>query len=174
MTNQEIIMLNVHNLHEKLAEYFSKKYNILITRQHIISALLINLADEYNLEWEGDILDFELSFEQALHLLNDFNFLCFQNYVTCDPEFFPEGILKKNKVRFKDKGVIWIIHKSDKDPKPSNPHAHNLENNIKLDLSNGNYYIKTQFIGSISKKDLIRIREKAEVVYKGELPKLNI
>ena len=77
-------------------------------------------------------------------------------------------------VRLKFKGQIWVIHRYDADPLPSNPHAHCLEQNIKLDLSNGNCFRKKKFLFRISEKDLLSIRELANDVYKGNLPPLAI
>jgi len=61
----------------------------------------------------------------------------------------------------KVKGEIWRIHKSDKDPCPSNPHAHNLEAGYKLHLGSGDLFdAKCNPLNeSISKKDLMRIRK---------------
>ena len=35
------------------------------------------------------------------------------------------------KARIKENGLVWIIHNSDKDPKPSKPHAHEYSLNVK-------------------------------------------
>lgn len=75
------------------------------------------------------------------------------------------------KVQIKRKG-IWLIHKYDTDPFPSNPHAHLIDSNIKLDLSNGNCYKKRELVYSIKKKDLLMIRDEAEKNFK--LPNLDL
>jgi hypothetical protein len=58
-------------------------------------------------------------------------------------------------------GEIWRIHKSDKDPCPSNPHGHNLETGYKLHLGSGALFDSKckSLNASISKKDLIIIRK---------------
>ncbi len=59
----------------------------------------------------------------------------------------------------KNDGCVWIIHKNDSDPFPSNPHAHNEESGLKLDLSNGKLYLRKEFAGEkIGKKELLKIR----------------
>ena len=78
------------------------------------------------------------------------------------------------KVRIKNKGIIWIIHRYDSDPFPSSPHAHQIGNNIKLDLSNGKCYQYRKLIHVIKKKDLLQIREAAMKVYKDGLPELAV
>lgn len=63
------------------------------------------------------------------------------------------------KGRVKIGGEIWDVHKTDKDPFPSNPHAHNLESKYKVDLSNGDLYRKTNKIGNMRRKEFLLLRE---------------
>jgi hypothetical protein len=66
-----------------------------------------------------------------------------------------------DEITIKKDGQIWRIYKNDDDPFPSNPHAHNLESGLKLDLSNGKLYYKRCDTGkSVSRKDLFVIRSK--------------
>ena len=66
------------------------------------------------------------------------------------------------------------MHKNDKDRFPSNPHAHQLEDNLKLDLSNGKLFRKRNCVKQLKKKDLLILRELAHKVFEGELPALTI
>jgi hypothetical protein len=72
-----------------------------------------------------------------------------------------------NEVTVKRDGCIWRIYQNDDDPFPSNPHAHNIESGLKLDLSNGRLFFKRNYTGkSISRKNLLYIRielEKREI-----------
>lgn len=53
----------------------------------------------------------------------------------------PDGVYRHlDEVTIKRDGCIWRIHKNDADPFPSNPHAHNVESGLKLDLSTGALY----------------------------------
>lgn len=65
--------------------------------------------------------------------------------------------------QIKVKGQKWELHKNDVDPFPSDPHAHNYETGLKLDLSNGNLYKKKTLIDSIDKKTLAAIRNRFTV-----------
>lgn len=68
-----------------------------------------------------------------------------------------------NEVTVKGDGCIWRIHQNDEDPFPSNPHAHNIESGLKLDLSNGRLFFKSKYTGkSISRKNLLYIRSELE------------
>src|ERR1700722_8173469 len=86
-----------------------------------------------------DILDRDLDSAQLLSLLADCDFARLRPNVLCEisleesimPEDFPL-LLTEAKVKFK--GEIWSIHKTDADPFPSNPHAHNYERRLKMDL----------------------------------------
>ena len=75
----------------------------------------------------------------------------------------PDGTFRRNdEVTIKRDGCVWRIHRNDPDPFPSQPHAHNVESGLKLDLSNGRLYFGRKFAGrSISSKDLEFIRSEA-------------
>lgn len=82
-----------------------------------------------------------------------------------DESIIPEGTeraLLEEKV--KHKGEIWLIHKYDADPFPSNPHAHNHESNLKLHLGTGDLYLGKKVVGSLSKKNFGALREKIKHV----------
>jgi hypothetical protein len=82
--------------------------------------------------------------------------------ITLPESIIPDGVPRKlEEVRLKAAGEIWEIHQNDPDPRPSNPHAHNAETRLKLDLSTGDLYRKTTLVGRVKKKDLYNIREKA-------------
>lgn len=151
-----------------LAFYFK------VSRKNIFDALFLLLVDIEDLEYQGDLWDINISYEKTLTLLSQFDFNTFQNNVILEENIIPKEFAFSTKVRIKNKGETWIIHKNDLDPKPSNPHAHNLEENIKLDLSNGECFRKQKFLYKIKKKELLSIRKKAEVIYEGILPTIQI
>lgn len=146
----------------------SKRFSV--ERKDIFHSLFVLLADSKNLEWEGLLWDIEITYEEAEKMLSDFNFSTLTQIIEDEDNIIPQNILFQKKVRVKSKGQIWIIHKNDADPFPSNPHAHNYEQNFKLDLSNGNCYQCKILKFKIGKKELLQIREKAEKVYDGRLP----
>lgn len=70
---------------------------------------------------------------------------------------------KLEEATFKSDGSIWRIHRNDADPFPSNPHAHNLETGLKLDLRNGLLYLGSKPAGGMFKrKHLLTLRRLAE------------
>lgn len=87
----------------------------------------------------------------------------------------PNGIIRRlDEVTVKRDGCVWRIYKNDADPYPSNPHAHNLESGLKLDLSTGALYHGRQSAGGkIDRKHLDFIRTVA--MAKGvDLPPLKV
>jgi hypothetical protein len=165
----------IDNLKNKLSEHFNSIYSdIQIDRKQVFDALFIMLSDKYDLEWIGDLWDIDITYDEAKKVLSNFDFNTINNVIETNEEIIPRDLLIQYKVRIKSKGLIWIIHKNDMDPFPSSPHAHQLDNNIKLDLSNGKCYKKKQLMYTLKKRDLLIIREKANMIYKGELPKLKL
>lgn len=80
-----------------------------------------------------------------------------------DDCIYPRGIpAYLYEKQIKVKGQKWELHKNDDDPFPSNPHAHNYETGLKLDLSDGMLYKKKVVHDSINKKKLLLIRSKFE------------
>ena len=75
----------------------------------------------------------------------------------------PTGVMRRlDEVTVKRDCCIWRIHKNDADPFPSNPHAHNVESGLKLDLSTGALYLGARPSGeSITRKHLDFIRTQA-------------
>ncbi|MCC9166699.1 hypothetical protein [Pontibacter harenae] len=73
-----------------------------------------------------------------------------------------DSILSDNieKARIRDNGRIWIIHNDDKDPKPSLPHAHDYNLNLKLHLGTGEYFRKNRRLGKLDKKEFERLKLK--------------
>jgi hypothetical protein len=75
---------------------------------------------------------------------------------TVIPEEFYENLLRKANIKFA--GEIWTVHKNDADPFPSNPHAHNYSDRLKLHLGTGFLYRKKEQVGRISNKNLVKLR----------------
>jgi len=157
---------------EKTQELLASHFHV--TTQEIFDGLLALLSDKYEFEWGGDILNVDIEYEKALKLLLNFDFNVVLNQTEPIDLDLPPHLVMRYKVRVKSKGLIWVIHKYDVDPFPSNPHAHQLDNNIKLDLSNGRCYRLKKHLHTISKRDLLFFREKAQTVFKGVLPELTI
>lgn len=143
-----------------------------IERSHIGEALFILLCDKEKIEDPIYLSDVDFTFEDALILLKDFDFNILLEKVETSTNILPNMFLKNYKARIKNNNIVWVIHRYDADPFPSNPHAHNIDNNIKLDLSNGQCYQNKKKIHTINKKELLEIRSKAEKVYTGKLPSI--
>jgi len=175
--NKNIFILEIEeliHLFESLSFRISAFKEEEIKVSDIEDALYLLLADEKGFKWRGSLWDIEISEEEAFNLLADFDFRTLNTFIETEIELLPERLRIQRKVRIKSGGLNWIIHLYDKDPFPSNPHAHLLDSNIKLDLSNGNCYCRRKLEYKISHKSLIEIREKAAKVFKGVLPELTV
>lgn len=157
----------------KLSKYYSEKKNVEISHEEIFYSLYLLLKEKKSWEYPADFWSLKIKYKRALELLSDFDFKIIKDKIETPREIIPKDLLVNFKVRIKSNGLIWVIHKYDADPFPSNPHAHLIDSNIKLDLSNGYCYKKKELAYILKKKDLILIRQKAEEK-KFELPELKI
>jgi hypothetical protein len=84
------------------------------------------------------------------------------------PEFvLHDSLTKAGKApQFQKKvgGYIWRVHKSDPDRWPSDPHAHDYNAGVKLDVESGYVYdVRTRKqVAKISKSELVEIRREIE------------
>lgn len=67
---------------------------------------------------------------------------------------------KVEKAKIKVKGKIWTIHKTDKDPFPSNPHAHEYSLGLKLNIYSGELYNKKrEIVSKLNRKELKQLHD---------------
>ena len=124
---------------------------------------VLQAKDEYDLLHRG------LSGGEIIALLLDFDFRIFHPEVT-QLVILSESILPENIPRLlteqtvKVKGEVWRIHQDDKDPFPSNPHAHNYEAGVKLHLGTGELFDRNNHPkGNIGKKRLTTLRGQIKI-----------
>lgn len=153
---------NLDRILNDLSIHFSEFKSKTITREDIFDAIYLSL--KYKFDWEHplDFWDLDMNYEDAKNTLTDFDFKTVLCRVESDKDIIPKDLLMQTKVQIKSKNLIWVIHKYDADPFPSNPHAHELGSGLKLDLSNGKCYRKKLQVHTIKKKDLIKIRNQAK------------
>lgn len=160
---------------EELSELFDKlQQHFCVQESEIFDALYLRLNHKFNFEWVGDLWDLDLSFDDAQQILQDFDFTILRDVIETDISLLPSDLRTIRKARVKHRGDIWVIHKYDQDPFPSSPHAHNIDNGIKLDLSDGKCYRVRKHVYTLNRKDLLEIRKNAVQVFKGDLPRLAI
>jgi hypothetical protein len=161
-------------LHRQLADFFSNKSQVNITEKEIVQALIMRLGDKFGLEHPAQVWDLPIDLQDAQNALDDFNFHSLNATIITDGSELEGIALFETKALIKAAGQIWIIHRYDADPFPSNPHAHNLEQNIKLSLSDGRCFQNRLLLKTLRKKDLLAIRAAAAERYKGPLPELEV
>src|SRR5690606_9759259 len=106
-----------------------------IDRECIFNALYLQLQNEFNFEHPVDLWNIEIDIKKAETVLTKFDFNTVLNKIETSENIIPREYLVNYKVRIKSKNKQWMIHKYDSDPFPSNPHAHLIDSNIKMDLS---------------------------------------
>lgn len=134
----------------------------LITRQNLLLQLILSEPSLQEIVWSGDVWDFVTTEEYIENLLMTCEFDFASTLVEYDTDI-PRTSQILRKALVKSGGVIWVLHKSDADPFPSKPHAHNFEHGLKLDLSDGGLYRKRERTDSISYKQLLEIRRLFEL-----------
>jgi hypothetical protein len=126
----------------------------------------IALAEVLGIDENNSHLVFErrLNSDEMIQLLYNYKWPELVCTVCLNKSIIPESLISRiDEEKIKHNNEVWYIYKNDADPLPSNPHAHNLKNGLKLHLGNGGLYRKNKFTGKeISKKDLKNIREKIQ------------
>lgn len=150
---------------DKAKEALEKKLGIQIS--HLEFQIALGNVLGYEEENSTRVVQHEFTADQMLVKLEnyEFNFPEEIASIKFDSSILPEGVpIRLDEEEVKHKGEIWVIHKNDKDPFPSNPHGHNKETGLKLHLGNGDLYSSKNkpLNKAISKKYLIAIRNKAK------------
>src|SRR5208282_5509906 len=126
---------------EETAARLRKRLGIELSAEDVEKALALKQGIEESVE----LLDHACTTDEMFELLRDFNFELLEpealETVNLKESILPSNIptaLYEEKV--KHRGEVWIIRRTDSDPLPSSPHAHNDRQGIKMDLGTGDLY----------------------------------
>lgn len=122
------------------------------------------LVDVLELDEIFDLLYRDIDSEMIVAILQDYDFTIRPEKL-CEVEF-EESILPSDypialrEAKVKLKGEIWVAYKYDRDPFPSNPHAHNYDRKLKMHLGTGDVYTGKDRVPCerIRKADLLTLR----------------
>ena len=125
----------------------------------------VALVDRLGLEQSIDLLDGEWTSSRVIEALKSYDFRRLRaetlEQIQLTHSIVPDGVLRLlTEERIKQAGEIWVIHKNDADPFPSNPHAHNYSTGHKLHIGTGELFIRRKRVGRICTKDLRKLRTK--------------
>jgi hypothetical protein len=125
------------------------------------------LVDAMGLDEIGDLLDRDIDSHLILRLLTGYNFVALHPEKLCEiklsESIIPAGVpICLSEAEVKLKGERWVVHKNDADPFPSNPHAHNYEQRLKMDLRTGDLYQRKARTpcGRVRRPFLVELRER--------------
>ena len=120
------------------------------------------LAEVYDFDDQTRLLDIPLTESGIVETLRSYDFSkpIVLATVEFDESIIPDGVpIRLVEAIAKSKNEVWEVHKYDKDPFPSNPHAHNLQNGLKMHLGTGELYRKRECVGKVKAKHLNAIRQ---------------
>ncbi len=121
------------------------------------------LPDALNVEDQIQAMELGLTAAQILDALRHYSFEepKLLGEIELEESIIPEEVpVHLREATAKHAGEIWRVHQNDADPFPSNPHAHCLEQDLKLHLGSGDLYRRKRVVGSLTRKDLLALRSK--------------
>jgi hypothetical protein len=142
-------------------QHYAEKFGLDPMDVDILRAAMIRAG----VEDSQSLLDRMWTVTALVELLAEVDFGALADYeeVEFSQSILPEGISRRfDEETVSQNGEKWRIHKYDVDPFPGLPHAHNVFNDIKLDLSNGNLYRKRKLIGKMPRKELNELRSRVK------------
>jgi hypothetical protein len=127
---------------------------------------------ELGVEDPYQLLERDWTAEELFELVKKVDFRAQAQFeeVVLNQSIIPRGVprrIDEETVTFQSEK--WRIHLSDADPFPSRPHAHNLYNDLTMDLTNGDLYRGRKKVGRLGKNELIEFRSR---VIRIQLPPL--
>ena len=144
---------------ESSAEQLLREAGLYFDRPTIWE-VLVEYFEKY--DTPTDVLYEELSGEQIFSIISEYYDRNGRPVVTAnvDAEEYLDEITdgKIDKAQIKIDGTVWTVHRSDRDSFPSNPHAHDYDNHVKLDLGTGLIYRGKEPYKIMSKKELKALR----------------
>lgn len=144
----------------KLSAKLSFEKNLNITNEMIVRSYYLCTYENNNYQWVLDVYNIEIDEESVYNLIQNFQFVIFLNEIVLENSLFPENLFMNTKVQVKVRNRKWVIHKYDKDPFPSRPHAHLIDEGIKLVLYTGILYGGKAQIEKVKEKELLEIRKR--------------
>jgi hypothetical protein len=139
-------------------EYFESERNMAVGYIEILMALMETLKQP---DPEA-ICKMDLPEEELIRLLEKYPFdgAVILGEVS-DPDIeIPGSITRVYAAISKVDRTVWEILRNDKEPFPSNPHAHNEVEDIDMDLSNGKLYHDGEYVSRLRQKEVVNFRNR--------------
>ena len=82
---------NWYDIETRIASHFNNSFSSLIQSHHVLDAIFLLLADKRKLEWVGSLWDIDYTFDEALKLLEGFDFNVLLKPIETPKEFYPNA-----------------------------------------------------------------------------------
>lgn len=162
----------MQHLLERAVMQHNQKAKIQLSTRDVMEAMLVTLPELRHVEHSLHVWDTVLD-ENEIKLLVAVAASLMPKIEICHESLLDFKGMFLTKADVKMHGEIWRLYRYDADPFPSNPHAHNFRQNVKLHLGNGAYYRARRIMGTMRKKDLVSLRD-AFAEFTIELPPLSV
>jgi hypothetical protein len=125
------------------------------------------LVDVLGLDQIYDLLYLDIDCNVIVNLLRDYDFAGSRPESLCEVTFDesilpPDSPVALREAKVKMRGEIWVANRYDRDPFPSNPHAHNYDRDLKIHLGTGDIYEGHKRVPCrrMKRRDLIELRSR--------------
>lgn len=157
--NNKHELIDWQNELSALIDQFNQHAQRTITTRDVHEVMLLTAPELQMIEYPGDMWDVEFTIEELEgYVARAGTFVPIAELELDEPLVF-EGMFEW-KADVKIKGQRWRVYQNDADPFPSDPHAHNYDQNVKLHLGTGQLYRGRKLKDVLSRKIFLDLRDR--------------
>lgn len=157
--NNKRELIDWQNELSALIDQFNLHAQRTITKRDVLEVMLLTAPELRMIEYPGDIWDVEFTLEELEGYVDRAGTFVPIAEVELDEPLIFKGMFEW-KVDVKMKGQRWRVYQNDADPFPSDPHAHNLDQLVKLHFGTGGLYRGRKFEDVLTRKNFLDLRER--------------
>lgn len=161
--NNKRNLINWQNELSALIYQFNRNEQRTITKRDVLEVLLLTAPELQTIEYPGDMWGVEFTLEELEgYIARAGTFVPIAEVELDEPLLF-KGMFE-SKADVKMKGQRWRVYQNDADPFPSDPHAHNLDQHVKLHLGTGGLYRGRTLKDVLSRKIFLNLRDRFSAI----------
>ena len=146
-----------------LIEQFNQNEQRTIKTRDVLEVMLLTAPELRMIEYPGDMWDVEFSLEELQGYVARVGSIVPIGEVELEEPLVFKGMFEW-KADVKMKGQRWRVYQNDADPFPSDPHAHNLDQIVKLHLGTGGLYRGRKLKDVLPRKHFLDLRERFSAI----------